>query len=34
LAAVVPENGRVELRVVGRLADGQFFSGTDFVTIY
>lgn len=34
LAAVVPENGRVELRVVGRLANGQFFSGTDFVTIY
>jgi hypothetical protein len=31
--AAVPANGRIELRVVGRLKDGQHFSAVDKVTI-
>jgi len=33
LMAAVPANGRTELRVVGRLKDGQHFSAADHVTI-
>jgi hypothetical protein len=33
LMAAVPDNGTVELRVVGRLKNGRYFSGTDTVTI-
>jgi hypothetical protein len=33
LLKAVPTNGRVELRVVGRLRNGQFFSGTDTINI-
>ena len=31
--AAVPTNGRTELRVVGRLKDGQHFSAVDYATI-
>ena len=31
--AAVPTNGRTELRVVGRLKDGRYFSAADFATI-
>jgi hypothetical protein len=33
LMAAVPTNGRTELRVVGRLKNGQYFSATDYATI-
>ncbi len=33
IMAAVPDNGPVELRVVGRLKDGYFFSGVDAVRI-
>jgi len=33
LVAAVPQNGSVELQIVGRLKDGQQFSGRDTVTI-
>jgi hypothetical protein len=33
LMAAAPANGRTELRVVGRLKDGQHFSAVDYVTI-
>jgi hypothetical protein len=31
--AAIPDNGRVELRVVGKFKNGQYFSGTDTVRI-
>jgi hypothetical protein len=33
LMAAVPENGPVELRIVGRLTDGQYFSGVGMVSV-
>jgi hypothetical protein len=33
LVAAVPQNGQVELQIVGRLKNGQHFSGHDTVTI-
>jgi hypothetical protein len=31
--AAVPQNGRIEVRIVGRLKDGHYFSGTDTVKV-
>lgn len=33
IMAAIPTNGQVELRIVGRLKDGQYFSAADKVTI-